>query len=269
MIAGMEGFNPAVALAMALATLLLILACLRPMALRWSRNCAIAGAALLTGLAVYGHDVMNMPEICGAMVIGGAIGLLLAREWPARRLAGLLGGSAGLAGLASVATALAAFRNPHAFGLLGEAGDRIPPTAATLIAFAVILGAMAGGGGAVMLTVAEGSRPRWKAATLALALILALLPAFAMQPQPPLIGALMGLGFVTGMLLIPGAGGVVAPLAMLGGMAGWSIAALAFLLHNMGLGVAGGLAGSGGTVLALRLLRPSARNGLADTAGRP
>lgn len=61
--------------------------------------------------------------------------------------------------------------------------------------------------------------------------------------------------------------GGIAVLALAIGMAGWSAAALAFLLQNIGMVAAGGLAGAGGAGVALRLRGGARGLGLAD-AGR-
>ena len=45
---------------------------------------------MLSAAAVYDMDVLNGPEIIGALLIGGAVGLLLGREWPESRLTVLL-----------------------------------------------------------------------------------------------------------------------------------------------------------------------------------
>lgn len=58
-------------------------------------------------------------------------------------------------------------------------------------------------------------------------------------------------------------------LALAGGLAGCSVTALAFLLEHAGLVVAGGLAGTAGLLLSVRLHRGSGRKGLPRRGGVP
>lgn len=72
---------------------------------------------------------------------------------------------------------------------------------------------------------------------------------------------------IAGLFRREGKERLLAALAV--GMAGWSAAAMAFLLQNPGLLVAGGLAGAAGTGVALRLCGGPQGKGLADALDRP
>ncbi|KFG91650.1 NAD(P) transhydrogenase beta subunit precursor [Sphingobium herbicidovorans NBRC 16415] len=186
---------------------------------RRQRNTAAAGIALLSAAAVYGMDFINMPEIVGALVIGAALGLLMAREWPYHRLFVLMTGFAGLAGSAAICAAAAVWLNPYAFGLIDQGSDGIATRHMVMLVMTMSTGAVACGAAFV---------------------------------------ALIGRGVSSAALL-----------ALAIGMAGWSAAALAFLLQNIGMVAAGGLAGAGGAVLALRLWGRARGRGIADTGRGP
>lgn len=80
-------------------------------------------------------------------------------------------------------------------------------------------------------------------------------------------GSGAGICAVAALLKREGVEMLLAALAI--GMAGWSAAAMAFLLQNIGLVVAGGLAGAAGTGFALRLWDGPQGKGLADALDRP
>ena len=184
---------------------------------RW--HAVLAGAMILSASAVYDMDVINGPEIIGALLVGGGLGLLLGREWPGGRLMPLLTLFTGCAATAMLFAATAAWLNPYAFGLVDEAGSGI------------------------------AARHRLALAGVAVAGVGASLCALI---------ALFRLGRQAVLLLV---------LAI--AMAGWSAAALAFLLENIGLLVAGGLSAAAGTGVALRLCVGAGGKGLADAGAHP
>ncbi|MFC3442140.1 hypothetical protein ACFOKF_13265 [Sphingobium rhizovicinum] len=158
--------SPFVAFLYLLAGLCLLLA------LRWGSGrragrVALLGVALASGGALYSHDVMNLPEMLGAIVVGGGLGLLLVRRAARRMLPILLRISQGLLGVAAVATAGAVWRNPGAFGLEGDGAAMTLLAAAALIGMLVCLGAIwPGRVGALILSGGAG----WAGALLGLAI---------------------------------------------------------------------------------------------------
>ena len=182
------------------------------------RHAALAGTLILSAAAIYDMDVINGPQIIGALLAGGGFGLLLGREWPRDRLMPLIAICTGLA-VAAMLCAAAAWLNPYAFGLI-DAGS-IDVAVRHMLALA---GVAAGGLGA---------------------LACALTALFRRDRS--------------GMM----------PIILAIAMAGWSAAALAFLLENLGLVVAGGLAGAAGTGIALRLCGGAGPKGLADAGAHP
>jgi NAD/NADP transhydrogenase beta subunit len=137
---------------------------------------AMAGILLAVAATLYSHDVVNLPEIVSALVIGGSIGLLLARRCAARRLPWLVVAAHGLLGVAAMATVGALFLNPFAFALTRDDGT-IAPRDGMVLAAGFAIGAMVVAGiswMAVRRTQAGlawiGSGAGWLAAALGFAL---------------------------------------------------------------------------------------------------
>lgn len=132
------------------------------------RRCqaALAGTVILSAAAVYDMDVLNAPEIIGALLIGGAVGLLLGREWPESRLTVLLTIFAGFAGAAMISAAAAAWLNPFAFGLVDEGSADV----ATRHLLALGAVALAGSGACAAAVVALLRRGGGNMALLAISI---------------------------------------------------------------------------------------------------
>lgn len=143
---------------------------------RHSHRWAMAGIATGAAAAVYSHDVVNLPEMVSAVVIGGSIGLLLARRSAVAALLWLAVAGHGLLGVAAMAMAATLWRNPGAFGLLGDDGAVLPFGGGMLVAgFGLGVPTLAGAlvlafgrrlGGLPLLTSGAG----WAAAALGFAI---------------------------------------------------------------------------------------------------
>jgi len=205
----------------AIAALLLIFSLLAaPAAAKSTHNHAAASGILLLGAAaVYDMDIINMPEIAGALVIGGAAGMMLAREWPAAALPMLMTTLLGMASGAEICSAIAIWLNPYAFGLVAEGSQDVVAYDKLTVLFVLMTAGMA-----CILTLILGIRRN---------------------------------GRGSGMLC----------LAI--GMVGWSASGLALLLQNEGLLVAGGLSGTAGFGIALRIFGGARPKGLADMGREP
>ena len=111
--------SPFVAGVYLLAGLLFLIAMRSPQ--RRGNRLALAGLVLACAAAVYSHDVVNLPEMVGAVIIGGGIGLLLVRRAAQAVLPTLIGLGLGLLGAAAMALAAAILRNRGPFDLEGAA----------------------------------------------------------------------------------------------------------------------------------------------------
>nr|WP_235870819.1 NAD(P)(+) transhydrogenase (Re/Si-specific) subunit beta [Sphingobium indicum] len=268
----MEGVNATLLAGWSLAALLFAAALLAPLGGGLRRGAHLASAAMTVAAAVtlYSHDVMALPQICAALIAGSAVGLALGRGVPRSALPSLLGGFGGLAGLAAVFLAGAAWRDPHAFGLLDEMTDRLRMDAAAAIGVALACGAMACAGAAAILR--RGAA--WRHPVIAAATLPAtggLVGAFAASPDLLRLLGCIAVALLAGWAATTSAlrSGTGPALALAGGFAGWAVAASAFFLENMPMVVAGGLAGAAGTLFRARLCGSAGRKGLADAGRRP
>jgi len=79
------------------------------------------GIAVATTLAI--HEIASLPEILGAIAIGGGIGLVTARRIQMTAMPQLVAAFHSLVGMAAVLVGAAAFLNPEAFGIVDAAGN--------------------------------------------------------------------------------------------------------------------------------------------------
>lgn len=269
----MEGANATILVGWSLSAILSAAALLVSIAGDLRRGTHLAAAALLVAaaLALYTHDVMALPQICAALITGGAVGLALGRGIPRSRIPLLMSGLVGLAGLAAVLVGGAALRDPHAFGLLDDVSDRLRIVGATGIGAGVSCGAMACGGATAMLR--GGRADRWHILIIAVLLLAAggATAAFIAAPDPARLLACIGVALVAGWAVTKRAllAGMGPALAVVSGFAGWAVAASAFLMENMPMAVAGGLAGAAGSLFGIRLCVFAERKGLAHAGRRP
>lgn len=275
MIDDMGGISPTILLGWAVAVLLFLLAlhAAAGAGMRRGAGLTLAGMAAVGAVTLYSHDVMNLPEICGMLIIGGGAGWLAGREVSASSLPALLIGLAGLAGLAGLFIAVALWRNPHAFGLLDKGGDMLSDGAVRLLRLEILLALMTiagsfsasgrGGSGAAL----TGGRCL-SAVLLALA---SASTAFMPEPHPLLLvgGGIAALLAGHMFALWSAGGGSGATLALLVSLLGWAGVVIGFLVENPVPVVAGGLAGTAGGSLALRLCGKRGRKGLADAKPHP
>ncbi len=132
---------------------------------RWAMAGIVTGAAA----AVYSHDVVNLPEMVSAVVIGGCIGLLLVRRCAVATLPWLIVAGHGLLGVAAMAMAMTLRRNPGAFGLLGDDGALLAAgfgLGAATLAGALVLAFRRRHGGLALMSSGTG----WAAAALGFAI---------------------------------------------------------------------------------------------------
>ncbi len=238
--------------------------------------------AVVTTLAV--HDIASLPEIAGAILIGGGIGLLTARRIQMTAMPQLVAAFHSLVGLAAVLVGAAAFLNPEAFGI----ATRITPIAApTLIsinpvsriemALGVAIGAITFSGSVIAFLKLNGNMsgapillPARHIINLAiLAGILGLIAYFLRDQSPWVFWTITALSFVIGFLLIIPIGGADMPVvvSMLNSYSGWAAAAMGFTLHNSAMIITGALVGSSGAILSYIMCRAMNRSFISVIAG--
>ena len=213
-------------------------------------------AVLTTIATVGGGGVMGLVEILVALIIGGAIGGVLAQRIQMTAMPQLVAAMHSLVGLAAVLVAAAAFYNQEAFGIATDGklhfASRIEMSlgvvigiitfSGSLVAFAKLQGLVSGNPlvfkGQHMLNAAIGLG------------ILALIVAFCISPTQELFWALTLAAFILGFLVILPIGGADMPVvvSMLNSYSGWAAAGIGFTLLNPALIVTGALVGSSGAI---------------------
>ena len=87
------------------------------------------------------HGIASLPEIAGALAIGGGVGFVTARKIKMTDMPQLVAAFHSLVGLAAVLVGLAAYLNPGAFGILGADG-LIEPQSRVEMGLGIAIGAI-------------------------------------------------------------------------------------------------------------------------------
>jgi len=229
-----------------------------PETARQGNNWGIAGMviAILTTLASPG--VVSFGMIILGILIGGAVGTVVARKIQMTALPQLVAAFHSLVGLSAVFVAGAAFFNPTAYHIgvpghihagslvemsLGLAIGAITFTG-SLVAFAKLQGLVSG-----KPLVFPGQHKLNAALGIAL---LMLVIWFVTNESVVAFLAITGLALALGFLLILPIGGADMPVvvSMLNSYSGWAACGIGFTLQNPLLIVTGALVGSSGAILS-------------------
>src|SRR5688572_29995430 len=247
-----------------------------PTSSRRGNRLGMAGMAIavVTTLAI--HEIASLPEIIGAIAIGGAIGLLTARKIQMTAMPQLVAAFHSLVGMAAVLVGAAAFLNPEAFGITDAAGA-ILQVSRVEMGLGVGIGAITFSGSVIAFLKLNGNMsgapillPGRHVINLAtLAAILGLIAYFTQDQSPWIFWTLTALAFAIGFLLIIPIGGADMPvvISMLSSYSGWSAAAMGFTLHNSAMIITGALVGSSGAILSYIMCRAMNRSFISVIAG--
>ena len=268
----MATVSPFIPLAYLIAGVLFILA-LRglssPASSRTGNRMGMAGMAIAVATTLYTHDVVSLPEIVGAIVLGGAIGFVIARRIAMTDMPQLVAAFHSLVGLAAVLVALAAYLDPAALGI-GTLGDiemslglaiGAITFSGSVIAFAKLNGNMSGA--PIMLP----GRHVINLGTL-LAIIV-LVGVFYVTQSQAAFWTIVALSFLIGFLLIIPIGGADMPVvvSMLNSYSGWAAAAMGFTLQNTAMIITGALVGSSGAILSYIMCKAMNRSFISVILG--
>ena len=236
----------------------------------------MVGMAIAVTATLLTHDIASLPEIVGAVAIGGAIGWLVARRIAMTAMPQLVAAFHSLVGLAAVLVAAAAFLNPGAFGLLNEAGQ-IFPVSRLEMGLGAAIGAITFSGSVIAFLKLNGNMsgapillPARHLVNLGtLAVILGLVGWFMTDQSPWVFWTVTLLAFVVGFLLIIPIGGADMPVvvSMLNSYSGWAAAAMGFTLQNTAMIITGALVGSSGAILSYIMCKAMNRKFLSVIAG--
>ena len=230
--------------------------------------------AMVTTLAT--HGLASLPEIAGAIAIGGGLGFVTARKIKMTDMPQLVAAFHSLVGLAAVLVGLAAYLNPIAFGIAGPDGV-IEVQSRIEMGLGIAIGAITFSGSVIAFLKLNGNMsgapimlPGRHAINLGtLVAILGLVGYFTQDQSPWVITVITALSFLIGFLLIIPIGGADMPVvvSMLNSYSGWAAAAMGFTLHNTAMIITGALVGSSGAILSYIMCKAMNRSFISVIAG--
>ncbi|WP_439515315.1 NAD(P)(+) transhydrogenase (Re/Si-specific) subunit beta [Oceanibaculum nanhaiense] len=212
--------------------------------------------AILTTLAL--PDVLSYGMILAGIVIGGAIGTLIAYKIQMTALPQLVAAFHSLVGLAAVFVAAAAFYSPESYGI-GVAGN-IAVGSLIEMSLGVAIGAITFTGSVIAFGKLQGlvtgkplifpmQHPLNAALGIALVVLVIVL---CITQSTTVFWLIVAVGLLLGLLLILPIGGADMPvvISMLNSYSGWAAAGIGFTLQNSLLIVTGALVGASGAILS-------------------
>jgi NAD(P) transhydrogenase subunit beta len=229
-----------------------------PETARQGNRIGIIGMVIAVVTTLMAPEVVSYSTIILGVLIGGAIGTVIALKIQMTALPQLVAFFHSLVGLAAVFVATAALYKPDAYGI-GSAGSIHAASliemglgtaigavtfSGSLIAFAKLQGIMSG----TPITFA-GQHKLNAAIGIAIAVVLFL---FVASESYTLYWVLVALAFAIGFLIIIPIGGADMPVvvSMLNSYSGWAAAGIGFTLSNPALIITGALVGSSGAILS-------------------
>ncbi len=217
------------------------------------------GMAIAMVTTILSPEVVSYTWIIAGIVIGGVIGVVIAKRIAMTAMPQLVAAFHSLVGMAAVLVAGAAFSHPQSFGIADPFGT-IFVTSRIEMGLGVIIGAITFSGSVIAFTklqgLVSGSPVVFKGqhplnALLGL-MIIGLLVYFCTDQSPEVFWAMTALAFVIGVLIIIPIGGADMPVvvSMLNSYSGWAAAGIGFTLSNNALIITGALVGSSGAILS-------------------
>ncbi len=270
--------SPLVALAYLVAGVLFIMA-LRglssPATSRAGNRYGMIGMTIAMVTTLVTHGLASLPEIVGAIGIGGVAGFITARRIKMTDMPQLVAAFHSLVGMAAVLVGWSAYLNPGAFGILD--GAVIAPHSRVEMGLGIAIGAITFSGSVIAFLKLAGKMsgapillPGRHAINLGtLALIIGLVGCFTQDQDLWVIAVITGLSFLIGFLLIIPIGGADMPVvvSMLNSYSGWAAAAMGFTLNNTAMIITGALVGSSGAILSYIMCKAMNRGFLSVIAG--
>ncbi|MFQ6017525.1 MAG: NAD(P)(+) transhydrogenase (Re/Si-specific) subunit beta [Kiloniellaceae bacterium] len=216
------------------------------------------GMAIAIGTTLALPGVISYGLIAAGILVGGAVGTVIALRINMTALPQLIAAFHSLVGLAAVLVAAAAFYKPQAYGL-GMPGE-IRLNSLIEMSIGVAIGAITFTGSVVAFAklqalvsgkplVFPGQHPLNAAIGI---LIVALIVWFSIEQSAAGFWLIVVLSLLMGLLLIVPIGGADMPvvISMLNSYSGWAACGIGFTLENNLLIVTGALVGSSGAILS-------------------
>jgi len=206
----------------------------------------------------------GMAWVLGGLVVGGALGTLMAKRVEMTKMPELVAFMHSMIGLAAVFIAVAVVAEPWAFGITTK-GVPIPFGNKFELFLGGAIGAVTFSGSVIAFGKLSGkykfrlfqgapvsfSGQHMLNLVLGIAM-LALGIGFSITESWPMFFAMLAIAFVLGVLIIIPIGGADMPVvvSMLNSYSGWAAAGIGFSLNNSMLIIAGSLVGSSGAILS-------------------
>ncbi|MFZ5791235.1 MAG: NAD(P)(+) transhydrogenase (Re/Si-specific) subunit beta [Pseudomonadota bacterium] len=229
-----------------------------PESARGGNRFGMVGMAIAVATTLASPGVVSYPIIIAGIVIGGAVGTVIARKIQMTALPQLVAAFHSLVGLAAVCVAAAAFYSPQEYGI-GTIGD-IKTQSLIEMGLGVAIGAVTFTGSIVafakLQALLSGAPLVFRGQHLLNALIgvaiLGLIVVLVVTEDPISFWLLVALSLLVGFLLILPIGGADMPVvvSMLNSYSGWAACGIGFTLGNNLLIVTGALVGSSGAILS-------------------
>ena len=214
---------------------------------------AVAATLLQRGMSGFGFVLIAL-----AILIGGAIGIGVARRIQMTALPQLVAAFHSLVGMAAVFVAAAALNAPAAFGI-GVPGA-IHAQSLIEMSLGLVIGAITFSGSLIAFAKLQGIMkgapiqfPRQHQLNLGLGILLLLLViVFVVTGSQPLFWLIALLALGIGFLIIIPIGGADMPVvvSMLNSYSGWAACGIGFTIGNLALIITGALVGASGAILS-------------------
>ncbi|NCF48346.1 MAG: NAD synthetase [Bacteroidetes bacterium] len=229
-----------------------------PDSARKGNRFGMIGMLIAVATTVALPQVQSYSMIIGGIVLGGAIGTVLALRIQMTALPQLVAAFHSLVGLAACFVAAAAYFNPEAYGI----GQRGAIHAGSLIemGLGLAIGAITFTGSIIAFGKLQGLIsgkpvvfPGQHFVNLALGLgMVALIAAMVMTNSDNMFWGVFAIALILGILIIIPIGGADMPVvvSMLNSYSGWAACGIGFTLGNPLLIITGALVGASGAILS-------------------
>ena len=218
----------------------------------------IIGMALAIVTTLSDPNVISYSMIVMGVLIGGAIGSVVALKIKMTALPQLVAAFHSLVGLSAVFVAVSAFFNPEVFGI-GSFG-KIGSASLIELSLGTSIGAITFSGSVIAFAKLQGVMSgapitfigQHKLNAVIALIIIALTILLVIGQNEVVFWLLVSLSFLIGFLIIVPIGGADMPVvvSMLNSYSGWAACGIGFTLSNPALIITGALVGSSGAILS-------------------
>ena len=218
----------------------------------------IIGMIIAIVTTLFSPGVISFEKIILGILIGGAIGTVIALKIEMTALPQLVAAFHSLVGLAAVFVASSAFYAPSTYGI-GEIGN-INIFSIVEMSIGVMIGAITFTGSIIAFSKLQGIMsgaplvfPGQHFLNLLIFItLIGLITFFSTEQLPLIFWSIVTLSLILGILIIVPIGGADMPVvvSMLNSYSGWAAAGIGFTLSNHLLIVVGSLVGASGAILS-------------------